>query len=127
MEPFLSAYVDEFNKDSETKLSVGDLQNEIDCHKPYLLTQTILFYSVLGIPLEYIGSIIDALDSVLKRYADGTCKSNWNQGTKSELRPGSGSDGHFSHFLDSVRNSAKIPLRFRSLIGIIKICQTIGT
>ena len=78
MELFLTEYLLAYNEGSETKYTLDEILNEIDCHIPYHLLQTILFYSSFG--LQASESIVTKLDDTVQAFLDGT--SEWFQVSK---------------------------------------------
>jgi len=70
LELFLTEYLMAYNKGSETKYTLDEILNEIDCHIPFHLLQTILFYSSFG--LQASESIVTKLDDTVQAFLDGT-------------------------------------------------------
>ena len=74
MLPFLQVYLDEYNTLSSITYTMDQLVNEIDCHKPFLLFQTIIFYATVFPGNTFSETLLFRLDEVTNQYADGISK-----------------------------------------------------
>ena len=69
--PFLQVYLDEYNTLSSITYTMDQLVNEINCHKPFLLFQTIIFYATIFPGNTFSESLLIGLEEVTTQYAEG--------------------------------------------------------
>ena len=75
MMPFLQVYLDEYNIHSTNTYTMDELVNEINCHKPFLWFQTMLYYqTVFSEAPGLLQIFIAGFEELTNQYADGTGK-----------------------------------------------------